>query len=226
MGYWEEDGRKGDYTKIFNRYHQWLRLYWINRLVEPGAKVLDVGCGEGTLAIMLAKKGCDVTGIEIARSKIERARERAGKEGLIIKFGLGDVEKLDFPDSSFDYVVCTEVLEYLKSAYRALSELKRVSRRFVIVSAPVRHSLFYRFFSGFVGGEDVYTREYSYKQLMRESEAAGLKPIDIIGSRFMALPSFMTKGPLRGLMFFLDRKLDRTRLFRTRGHHTILKLEK
>jgi SAM-dependent methyltransferase len=70
-----------------------------------GAKVLDVACGTGNVAIPLAKRGAVVTGVDIATNLLVQARERARAEGVEAKFDEGDAEALPYADASFDVVV-------------------------------------------------------------------------------------------------------------------------
>jgi 2-polyprenyl-3-methyl-5-hydroxy-6-metoxy-1,4-benzoquinol methylase len=77
-----------------------------NRLAIPrGARVLDVACGTGNLAIPIARHGAIVTGVDIAANLLVQARERAAAEGLSATFDEGDAEQLPYPDASFDAVV-------------------------------------------------------------------------------------------------------------------------
>lgn len=73
--------------------------------LQQGWSVLDVACGTGNLSIPAAKKGCVVTGLDIAPNLVEQARERAKEEGLKAEFIEGDAENLPFPDASFDAVI-------------------------------------------------------------------------------------------------------------------------
>jgi SAM-dependent methyltransferase len=79
---------------------------FVARLKLPaGARVLDVACGTGNVAIPLAHSGCVVTGVDIAPNLLEQARERAAAEGLKITFDEGDAEEMPYADGSFDAVV-------------------------------------------------------------------------------------------------------------------------
>lgn len=70
-----------------------------------GANVLDVATGTGNLALPVARRGCAVTGVDIAPNLLVQARERAAAEGLAIRFDEGDAEHLPYADGEFDAVV-------------------------------------------------------------------------------------------------------------------------
>lgn len=94
----------GDYDR-FSRYMEGGAREFYERLpVAPGSRFLDVGCGSGQLALMAAKDGLEVTGVDIARNWVERARARAQAEGLHARFEEADAEALPFEDASFDVV--------------------------------------------------------------------------------------------------------------------------
>lgn len=67
-------------------------------------KILDVGCGTGRHAIELTKRGYQVTGIDLSAAQIERAKEKAAKEGLNIDFMVRDARQLDFHEA-FDAAI-------------------------------------------------------------------------------------------------------------------------
>ncbi len=73
--------------------------------IPRGARVLDVACGTGNLAIPLARRGTEVTGLDIATNLLAQGRERAAAEGLAVSFDEGDAEQLPYADGSFDAVV-------------------------------------------------------------------------------------------------------------------------
>ncbi len=95
----------GDYDR-FSRYMEGSAREFYERLdIAPGSQVLDVACGSGQLALMAAKDGMEVTGVDIAGNLVERARARAKAEGLKARFEEADAEALPFEDASFDVVV-------------------------------------------------------------------------------------------------------------------------
>jgi SAM-dependent methyltransferase len=94
----------GDYDR-FSRYMEGSARDFYERLnVAPGSQFLDVGCGSGQLALMAAKDGLQVTGVDIASNLVERARARAQSEGLQARFEEADAEALPFEDATFDVV--------------------------------------------------------------------------------------------------------------------------
>lgn len=73
--------------------------------VKPGAKVLDVGCGTGVVALTAARTGAKVTGLDLTPELVARARENVALSGLEVELHEGDAEALPFPDGTFDVVV-------------------------------------------------------------------------------------------------------------------------
>jgi SAM-dependent methyltransferase len=95
----------------------------------PGARVLDIGCGSGNVALVAARRYCDVAGIDIAANLIDRARLRAGAEGSEIDFRTGDAQALPFEDESFDLVASVFGIMFAPDQPKAASEALRVCRR-------------------------------------------------------------------------------------------------
>jgi SAM-dependent methyltransferase len=95
----------GDYDRFSRYMEDGARQYYEHLEIAPGAKLLDVGCGSGQVALMASREGFDATGVDIAENSIERARERAAAEGLNARFEVADAEALPFPDATFDVVV-------------------------------------------------------------------------------------------------------------------------
>jgi SAM-dependent methyltransferase len=71
----------------------------------PGSRLLDVGCGPGRHALALARRGMEVTGVDLSPDFVDLARAGAAAEGLTATFTVGDVRDLPY-DSEFDAVVC------------------------------------------------------------------------------------------------------------------------
>lgn len=94
----------GDYDR-FSRYMEQDASEFYERLnVPPGCRLLDVACGSGQLALLAARDGVNVTGVDIATNAVERARARAQAAGLQARFEEADAEDLPFEDGTFDVV--------------------------------------------------------------------------------------------------------------------------
>jgi ubiquinone/menaquinone biosynthesis C-methylase UbiE len=103
-----------------------------------GRSVLEVGSGRGLLAIKLSKK-YDVTASDIVRD------EMLAKKWPNIKFRKAKIESLPFKSSSFDTVVCTHTLEHVLDLQKAISELRRVARKRIIIVVPKQRPYKYTF---------------------------------------------------------------------------------
>jgi SAM-dependent methyltransferase len=95
----------GDYDRFSRYMEDGARQYYERLDIPPGARLLDIACGSGQLALMASRDGFDSTGVDIAENLIERARERGAAERLNACFEVADAESLPFPDASFDVVV-------------------------------------------------------------------------------------------------------------------------
>lgn len=100
-------------------------------MVEPGSKVLDVGCGEGDLMQLLESRGVDCRGIELSREGVNRCVSR----GLAVVQGDADTDLGNYPDDAFDYVILSQTLQATRQPKAVLENLLRIGRR-AIVSFP------------------------------------------------------------------------------------------
>jgi SAM-dependent methyltransferase len=97
------------------------RVRFVVDNVSSGSLVLDVGCNGGALAIPLLQKRCYVKGVDLVEELVEKAKKR----GVFAE--VGEAEDLSqFDDNSFDYVICTEVIEHLFDPTKAVQEAYRV----------------------------------------------------------------------------------------------------
>ncbi len=108
------------------------------RLIPPGTSVLDAGCGEGVVSLLLAERGIASTGADLSLPNVEAARAEALRRGVghLTTFLQGDAEHLPVPDRSFDVVVSSHVLEHLPDFDQGARELARVARQRIIVALP------------------------------------------------------------------------------------------
>jgi arsenite methyltransferase len=99
--------------------------------VDVDAHVLDVGCGVGITPCYVAKVyGSRVVGVDVRRAMVQRARERAQREGVsdLTEFEVADARDLPFDDGTFDVVICESLLAFLPQRREAMGELVRVAR--------------------------------------------------------------------------------------------------
>jgi methionine biosynthesis protein MetW len=107
-------------------------LVLISGMVAKGARVLDVGCGDGDLLHLLADtRGVDGRGIEISREGVNASVAR----GLAVIQGDADVDLADYPDDAFDYVILSQTLQATRRPRWVLEQMLRIGRH-VIVSFP------------------------------------------------------------------------------------------
>lgn len=93
-----------------------------------GRHVLDVGCGDGDLAVELRRRGAIVTGIDPSSDMIEAARARAKREGVQVDFCLGAAESIPFAGERFDAVVAMTILCFVTNVDPVFGEIARVLR--------------------------------------------------------------------------------------------------
>jgi SAM-dependent methyltransferase len=100
-------------------------------------EALEVGCGEGLLAIELSERArLRIVGTDFSRTIIERARDNARQRGSSVAFETLDVDRLGDSEPLADLVVCCEVLEHLRDPERSLATLARVARKRLLLSVP------------------------------------------------------------------------------------------
>ena len=99
--------------------------------LQPGQRVLDLACGPGASALLLAREfGCRVTGVDYGLQNVQAARASASEAGLAgqVESLVGDVETLPSPDGAYDVIVCECALSTFPDKEAALAEAHRVLR--------------------------------------------------------------------------------------------------
>jgi methionine biosynthesis protein MetW len=104
----------------------------IAEIIQPGTRVLDLGCGEGELlAWLIADKKVIGRGVEIEAANVRKAIARG------VSAYQGDIDEglADYPDKAFDYVILSQTLQETREPLRVLTEMLRVGRK-AIISFP------------------------------------------------------------------------------------------
>ncbi|MET0823555.1 MAG: methyltransferase domain-containing protein [Solirubrobacterales bacterium] len=96
----------------------------------------EVGCGEGELSIMLARRGLSVRGSDISEQVVDEARARAAAAGLEIAFKAAPVTSLEPGADAAELVVCCEVLEHVDDPVAGLETLAGLARPWLLLSVP------------------------------------------------------------------------------------------
>jgi 2-polyprenyl-6-hydroxyphenyl methylase/3-demethylubiquinone-9 3-methyltransferase len=173
-----------------------LRLGWIDGLANlPGKRVLDVGCGGGILSEAMARRGADVTGIDLSEKPLKVAQLHLLESGLAIRYELISAEELQKTSaSSFDVVTCMELLEHVpepSSTVAACAKLVKPGGH-VFFSTINRNPKSYLF--AVVGAEYLlkmlpkgthdYARFIKPSELTRWCRDAGLEPLELKGMTY------------------------------------------
>ena len=113
----------------------------IDRILEltKGPRVLDIACGRGYLAGLLAQQGLETFGTDILIAASTRQRYPE------VAFLVASLEALPHPDKAFDTVICAHTLEHIQSLQPAIAELRRVAAKRLIVVVPKQRNYLYTF---------------------------------------------------------------------------------
>lgn len=195
-------------------------LDFVEKNLDFQGKVgLDAGCDGGFLTFYLVKNGAKkIYGIDLSPGFIKKNIKNAKKWKLTGKtfFRVGDVEKLPYKDKSFDFIVCSEVLEHVENPKKVISEFKRVLKKggVVLLTTPnilnpgeLVHNLKHYLMWLLKGEEITHIQHFTFGRLRKIFR--GYKKLKIIGVGFGAafLP-FSDFKYLKKVDYFLGNILE------------------
>ena len=105
-----------------------------------GRAILDVGTGTGRAALLLARGGARVTGVDASSEMLAVARRRAAEEGIAVQFVVGDAHALECADRSVEVALSLRVIMHTPQWRTCIGELCRVADRLVVLDYPSAHS--------------------------------------------------------------------------------------
>jgi SAM-dependent methyltransferase len=141
--------------------------------ILPGMKVLDAGCGYGNFLQAVNESGAHAYGIDIAPEPIRHCLNNIDGE-----FRVASLDRLPYLSQSFDAVTCMGVLEHEENKHAVLYELRRVSKKRVVIEVPISEYLLRTF--GYAGTEQAEYREdvlsfYEWENLIKSCDLKIIK---------------------------------------------------
>ena len=188
-----------------------LEEHLILEMAEPvdGLSVLDVGCGDGALAVAMARGRALVTALDADPQMLAAARERADGVSVPLQLVEGRAEALPFGDAAFDLVVAVTVLCFVQQVERAVQEMARVLRprgRLVIGELGSRNLwATKRRVSGWLGSRTWRSTTFHTREELRRLVASGGFSIDQVSGAIYYPPC----GVCAGLVAPVDPWLGR-----------------
>lgn len=199
-------------------YEQQVRSQSVLNLLsaQPNESVLDIGCGNARDIARIVHAGAQVIGVDISEGMICEAKRdlaRLGVDG--VELHVGDATQLDFPDGRFDKVLCSEVIEHIPDAEKALGEMWRVLKPggLLVLSTPNLKSWYG--FDRYVLWEKVLRKQWdhpyddwrSMDDLVSMAEQKGFKVARKLGACYVpgflvpyfVLPGFLQRLLLKGI---------------------------
>jgi SAM-dependent methyltransferase len=206
--------------------------------VEPGAQVLDAGCGPGVHSVRVARAGYRVCAIDVSQTMLTEAQSRVAAAGAaaLVEFSRQDLTQLTFPDASFRYAFSWGVIIHIHDVEKALDELARVLQpggklalyvtnqsawdhkleslaRFALRKPRLAHANL-RLGTGTwydLHGQKLWVWRFKIRELVRQMELRGLKLTHQVVGEFSEVQR-RVRGPLRALLLRLNNLWFRLRL--------------
>lgn len=189
-------------------------------LIEDGhgLKILDFGCGVGTVSMYLSSKGHTVIGVDVSKKAIGKAKESAAFNRLLNTnfMTLDEWERKKTSLKEFDLIICFEVLEHVKNDIKTLRSLKKVLKHkgLILVSVPSLNAPLYKL--GLVKKFDLnagHLRRYNKSSLENTLSSAGFSIIWLKKTEGIIRNALFTIKPLDKLIKLIRGPLTKTVTF-------------
>lgn len=183
--FWRDTYERNDALGIINRQRQVAALNYVDELSLPKtARVLEIGCGAGFLAIALARRGFRVEAVDHAPAMVEvtqRHTRETSMDGLI-HAAIEDVHELTFKNESFDLIVSLGVINWLHDLKKALVEITRVLKHggYAVLNSGRGHAL--------LNPLAIPAFEQMFEKMKRELERGIRHDLRNVAPRHMYLP--------------------------------------
>jgi ubiquinone/menaquinone biosynthesis C-methylase UbiE len=204
-------------------YEQERRSAGVLSFLDPqaGELILDVGCGNARDIIPILKKGSRIVGIDLSPRMISEAHSELSRHSLSgYELEVGDATKLRFPDSYFDKVIASEVIEHIPDWHAALQEMFRVLKQkgCLVLSTPNRKSWYG--FDRYIVYEKMLRRKWdhpcdqwkTYRELEAALASSGFSIIEKRGICYVPgfiIPYFVFPRSLKRSLIKLVRKIEK-----------------
>lgn len=184
-------------SKISPKYDSKINLSnrAVLEIMPPVSSVLDVGCGTGQLLLPISRAGIKAEGVDISKSSLKELK----KKGLKAKQADLD-EGLPYSSNKFDCVICSQVMMHILEPTELTREMKRVSKKYVIINIP--NHLYWRHRVGMLFGklpivldsDTGHIRLFTLSKAEKMISDAGLKIISTNHTGKKFFPSLFSTG--------------------------------
>jgi ubiquinone/menaquinone biosynthesis C-methylase UbiE len=183
------------YDRLAAKYDRSYRIaagqYFMNRKIDAmlklavfpqGSHLLEVGCANGVYTFELARRGFQMTGLDLSPECVRTATQKAEQLGLpYLNFTVGDAEALvQFEDNTFDGVISFSTLRYVYNPAKAIQEIYRVLRSggIAVVDFPNKRSPWFTFLKPLLTGKThIHDHQYTTAQIKRMLQEAGFRKV-------------------------------------------------
>ncbi|MBI4021207.1 MAG: methyltransferase domain-containing protein [Candidatus Aenigmarchaeota archaeon] len=185
--------------------------------LRPGQRVLDIGCGSGTVTRAIARRGCPAVGVDVSEACIAYATGKAQEEGLDATFLVGSIEALPFADRSFDCIIASHIIEHVEQPGRIIRDMYRLLTPggTLILTTPNYLSLWplaEAFFDHTLAGEGYSLHEqhvvkFNAGKLRSVLVAAGFAGVKVEAQYILTLPISLFSSRAATAAFALEKRL-------------------